>query len=175
MFSRPSKESHEGTIHYEIRMLRHCADRIRTLTKSDPTPHELTVHLECFLLHFRNLAQFLSGKGGSKGDLRITNWKKWTDKQLTAAEVRQVTEVAIKAYEAYCGDISTYLSHCTRQRCEEEKSWEPQKMLGNIEPAIRAFEALFPASQGRVWTVVSTTSDAVSTATIVDYGKRQPD
>lgn len=173
IFSRPSKESHEGTIHYEAQMLRHCAGQLRTLRETDATQSqrkEVVVYLECFLLHYRNLAQFLSGKGGSSKDLRITNSRKWSPRQLTREETGQVTTAAVKTYEKYCHDISTYLSHCTRQRYEKQKSWEPKKMLTDIEPAIKAFEELFPNSERRTRTVVSATSaDAVSTATIIRY------
>lgn len=172
MFSRPSKESHEGTIHYEAQMLRHCKDRLMTLKKSDPTvdQREMVVYLECFLLHYRNLAQFLSGKGGSSKDLRMTNSKKWSPRQLTREEAEQVTTPAVKTYDKYCHDISTYLSHCTRQRYEEEMSWKPKEMWRDIEPAINAFEKLFPRNEGRPGTVViATSADAVSTATTTRY------
>lgn len=146
MFSRPSKESHEGTIHYEARMLRLAAEWIGTHANAT-AQQEVIVHLECFLLHYRNLAQFLSGKGGSSGDLKITNYKKWSKKQLTREQVTKVTELAAAAYRDHCRDISTYLSHCTRQRYEQEKGWDWPKMLNTIDPAIKAFENLFPPPQ----------------------------
>jgi hypothetical protein len=146
MFSRPSKESHEGTIHYEAQMLRLTAERIGTHEKAT-APQETIVYLECFLLHYRNLAQFLSGKGGSSGDLKITNYKKWTKNQLTKEQVTKVTDLAAAAYRDHCGDISTYLSHCTKERYEQEQGWDCPKMLSSIEPAIKAFENLFPPPQ----------------------------
>jgi hypothetical protein len=170
MFSRPSKESHEGTIHYEARMLRFCADWLRTYTKST-AEEEICVYLECFLLHFRNLAQFLSGKGGSHRDLRITDWKKWTDKPLTHEQVKKVTEAALGPYQNYCMDISTYLSHCTRQRYEKEKEWNAQKMFNDIGPAIKGFESLFPPAEVKPKRAVVRTPDALSTATVVRYQK----
>lgn len=169
MFSRPTKKSHEGTIHYEARMLRLCAGRLRTLSRSN-APEEVIVHLECFLLHYRNLAQFLSGKGGTHGDLKITNWKKWARKQLTEEEVSIIAVRAAASYGNYCDDISTYLSHCTRQRYEKEKEWNTQKMLNDIEPAIRAFEKLFPPSEAQPRRVVNGTPDTLSTATLIRYG-----
>lgn len=171
MFSRPSKESHEGTIHYEARMLRLCAD---WLTKNAKTPAgvEVFIHLECFLLHYRNLAQFLSGKGGSHGDLRITTYKKWSNNQLTPEQLKEVTGPAALAYQEYCRDISTYLSHCTRRRYEQEKQWNPQRMLGEIEPAIEGFEKLFPPLEIQLRGVAGGTAGTVSTATVVTYGTR---
>lgn len=148
MFSRPSKESHEGTIHYEARMLHVAAEWIRTKAKTtDQQEVEAIVYQECFLLHYRNLAQFLSGKGGRSGDLKITNYKRWSNKQLTQEQVTKVTELAADAYRDHCGDISTYLSHCTKKRYEQGKGWEWPKMLSAIEPAIKAFENLFPPRQ----------------------------
>lgn len=169
MFSRPSKESHEGTIHYEVRMLRLSADWLSKHAKSS-AQEEMFTYLECFLLHYRNLAQFLSGKGGSRGDLRITNYKSWSNKQLTQEQLKEVTELAAPTYREYCHDISTYLSHCTRQRYEQEKRWDPQKMLSDIEPAIAAFENLFPPPQIHVRGVVGGAADTISTATVVTYG-----
>jgi hypothetical protein len=163
MFARPSKESHEGTIHYAARMLRHCLDRIVAFRNEDSAGEELIVHLECFLLHYRNLAHFLSGKGGSHGDLKITNWMRWSSKRLSEEEVAKVTQSATAIYWDYCSDISTYLSHCTRERYEKEKDWNPQKMLNDIAPAIRAFEGLFPPNRVGSDAVAVATPEASST------------
>lgn len=163
MFARPSKESHEGTIHYEARMLRYCLDRIVALRQEGSAGDDLIVHLECFLLHYRNLAHFLSGQGGSSGDLKITNWKRWSSRQLSKEEVAKVTKAAAAIYRDYCSDISTYLSHCTRERYEKEKDWNPQKMLKDLEPAISGFEGLFPPGNLGGGVVVVATPRAFST------------
>src|SRR6267143_7266875 len=73
ILSRPKKLDHPDTIRYEIDMLRFAAQRLaeKTLTERDAW-----VYLESFLLHYRNLIDFLGSENPRSDDLHITNiWK----------------------------------------------------------------------------------------------------
>src|SRR5438046_2485941 len=66
MISRPEKLSDALTILYEIDMFRYSASKL--LHDRCQLGMDQYVHLECFLLHFRNLIEFLgkSSKGKSR-------------------------------------------------------------------------------------------------------------
>jgi len=143
MFCRPSKDSHISTIEYEIRMLRFS---LGWLTKNGTTyqpEDELYAMLECFLLHYRNLVNFLSGKGGSSGDLSMAAPKRWVRRDYDESEIDVIQKMAGPVYAAHSADISTYLAHCTRQRYEQSKQWRPGTMYLELLPVISKFEELF--------------------------------
>jgi hypothetical protein len=58
-YERSKKGSHLDTIHYEIDMLEYTLSK---MTKAELPPPEFNMTLECFLLHYRNLIEFFSGK-----------------------------------------------------------------------------------------------------------------
>jgi len=55
-YSRTEKESHLDTIHYELSMLNFCGEQLDKLSRAD---HSFNAFLECFLLHYRNVMEFL--------------------------------------------------------------------------------------------------------------------
>jgi hypothetical protein len=116
------------------------------LTKNGTTfqpEDELYAVLECFLLHYRNLVNFLSGKGGSSGDLSMAAPNRWTNDDYDKAEIEAIQKMAGPVYAAHSADISTYLAHCTRQRYEQSRQWQPGTMYDQLFPAIARFEELF--------------------------------
>ena len=70
ILSRPKKLDHVDTVRYEIGMLRFAAQRLaeKTLTERDAW-----VYLEAFLLHYRNLIDFLGSENPRSTDLNVTN------------------------------------------------------------------------------------------------------
>src|SRR5436309_604898 len=64
------KSSWQHTFTYELEKLTYCLNWLRLHGDFDDE-NEIHLHLEGFLLHFRNLANFLSGSGGSKRDLSL--------------------------------------------------------------------------------------------------------
>jgi hypothetical protein len=143
IFSRPNKESHISTIKYEIRMLRFSLDWLTKNGVGHQPEEELCALLECFLLHYRNLVNFLSGKGGSSGDLSMASPNRWADKNYDKARIEEIRKLAGHVYADHSTDISTYLAHCTRQRYEQSKKWQPGSMYDELLPAIKKFEESF--------------------------------
>jgi hypothetical protein len=73
-YSRPVKLSDTDTVVYEIDMLRFAATKLHERNWREE--REAWVYLEGFLLHFRNLIEFLGKEKPSSTDLHITTfWK----------------------------------------------------------------------------------------------------
>jgi hypothetical protein len=150
MFWREEKDSHIKTIVYEIRMLRFSLSwLVKNGTQYRPE-EELYAVLECFLLHYRNLVNFLSGKGGSSGDLSISAPNQWVDGKYDETEAAAIKKIAGPVYTAHSPDISTYLAHCTKKRYEQSKKWQPGKMYDELAPAIVKFEESFCGTKPEV-------------------------
>jgi hypothetical protein len=142
ILSRQEKFSHGDTVRYEIYMLRHAIGRLseRTLTGRDAW-----IYLEAFLLHYRNLIEFLGGKVHRDGDLRVTNI--WQLEGLPAPQnLDQIhqkgTDLLLQyepRHEEGGGRISQYLQHCTTKRTVA-KDWEVTKMTEEIEPLLSELE-----------------------------------
>ncbi len=141
-FSRTRKKSRSSTIEYEIRMLRFTLEWLRRLGPDHQPEDEMFAVLESFLLHYRNLASFLSGKGGKRGDLMIHTPKRWTNQQIPPEKLDQIKELATEVYDKYSKKISTYLAHCTEARFLQAIRWRPGRMYQDIAEAIHEFEEL---------------------------------
>jgi hypothetical protein len=143
MFSRASKKSHINTIEYEIRMLKFALAWLAKNGTDYQPEEELYAILECFLLHYRNLVNFLSGKGGSSGDLSMAAPDVWVRGEYERNQTEELRRITAPIYTAYSADISTYLAHCTQQRYEQSKQWQPGRMYEELMPAIAKFEEVF--------------------------------
>src|SRR4051812_40414444 len=70
--SRPDKMTDSSTILYEIDMFRFAAHRL--FERRLEYDKDVWTHLEAFLLHYRNLIEFLGKQGNiSDSDLHVTN------------------------------------------------------------------------------------------------------
>lgn len=168
--SRPDKLTDAQTILYEIDMLRFAASRLlRGRWESDK---EKWVHLECFLLHYRNLIEFLGKEQDDvrKTDLHLSNiWQRLGVRG--PAQLPRIHDQGNKLwakYERVRDKISVYLQHCTILRTES-KSWEVGAMNDEIEPVLADVEkALRDGYQP--WTaepaVVFSIAVSCSTATV---------
>lgn len=155
-FSRPPKLSHIDTVHYEIYMLRHAISRLagQTLTERDAW-----VYLEAFLLHYRNLIEFLGKENPRPTDLHVTTI--WNFVGLPApANLNQIHtdgKVLWAKYEPSDdqggGRISQYLQHCTTKRIDA-KDWAVVTMMEEIEPLLGELEKNLPAPTEVVLTPV---------------------
>jgi hypothetical protein len=156
IYSRPPKLEHSDTIHYEISMLRYAAQKL----DSGLVERDAWVHLEAFLLHFRNLIEFLGNDNKRDGDLRITNM--WELIGVTPparlAGINAEGKLLFANYEpsdkAGGGRISQYLQHCTEKRIDD-KRWEVSKMMSEIEPLLHEVEQSLPKAQVVLGTVPS--------------------
>jgi len=173
IYSRPPKLEHPDTIHYEISMLRYAALQL----DSNLVDRDAWVHLEAFLLHFRNLIEFLGNDNIRPGDLRITNiWDLiGATPPARLAGINAEGTLLFAKYEpsdkAGGGRISQYLQHCTEKRIDD-KQWEVSTMMKELEPLLREVEQSLPKASGVLGTVAPiptlsrlTASTAVGTST----------
>jgi len=149
--SRSTKQSHLDTIHYEIAMLNFCGKQLDTHRAGEQETYFKYAFLECFLLHYRNLIDFFSGKHhrqakGLNGtaDLSTMNAMPWAGRDLTESEKGRLQAPAAKLDEEYCKEISQYLQHCTERRFSEGREWCCRDMYRELEPTISEFLRLFP-------------------------------
>jgi hypothetical protein len=146
LLSRPDKLNNAQTILYEIEMLRHAKSRLDaggpSWTKADQC-----VHLEVFLLHFRNLVEFFGRNPKFSDDLSIsTPSDVWPEQKPEQAALDQMSRPDLfRKYEidARPLSISKYLQHCTTQRTTP-MSWDINKMYEDLNPTIDLFESLVP-------------------------------
>ena len=173
-YSRTEKESHLDTIHYELSMLNFCGAQ---LDKLAPAEHRASFNafLECFLLHYRNVMEFLSGnhhrkakKLGETSDLSTADPKPWAGRDLSQEELAKIQSPAKTIDHKYFQDIAQYLQHCTERRFAEDRFWKYREMFAELRPAIEAFLQLFPdrhvgSTRSPIW------GDGASTATITHF------
>jgi hypothetical protein len=173
-YSRTEKESHLDTIHYELSMLNFCGEQLDKLSRKNQRP-SFNAFLECFLLHYRNTMEFLSGahhrkarKQGETSDLSTADPKPWAGRELSPQELVEIQATARKIDEKYFQDISQYLQHCTERRFDETKFWNYGEMFAELRPAIQAFLRRFPVRlvDGAH---VPTLGDASGTATVTYF------
>lgn len=144
MHSTPSKKSNRGTVTYEIEMLKFCFQGLHKVgTKGDG---ERNLYLEGFLLHFRNLVRFLSGKHHreDKGDTSLARPAMLTDGELVTDQIDSIRAHAAVIDDKYFEDISRFLQHCTLARGGAGKEWNLDQMFNEISPVIEEFERAFP-------------------------------
>jgi predicted dehydrogenase len=159
MHERSRKNSPIDIILYEIDMLRHCAGTIAEKkaiahgTRSDSSIAEYNLGIEGFLLHLRNLFEFLTNRRTrADTDLRIDNPEQWASRAVRQSEYSDLVERADKVDQAHgvrgstCYDqISKYLQHCTTLRHERSKRWDIAKIFADIDPVLQDFVNRFAA------------------------------
>ena len=164
MYSRPPKATPLETVTYEIDMLRFCLSRLSEKAKQWDQGDK-NLFIEGFLLHFRNLTEFFSGKHHKSGDdLSTCNPQAWCGRALTPEEQAAVVQPAAIIDDRYFRVVSKYLQHCTTLRHDQDRDWDLDGMYAEINPVIEYFERCFFPTTPKV--VVSTLGTAVSTATI---------
>jgi hypothetical protein len=153
------------TVHYEIDMLEYA---LAKTTKPELPPPELNMRLECFLLHYRNLIEFFSGKKHRKNgtDISVARPEVWCGRALKADERDAMVTSATELMDEYWEDISQFLQHCTQRRFLEARDWDPQKMSNRLKPATEYFRKAFPRTDSRNGGFVLGPSSA-STATLI--------
>jgi hypothetical protein len=133
-FSRPDKGDHAATIRYEIEMLRWAAEQ-------DFGSHpQGSAFLECFLLHYRNLIEFLGNEPKKRYNTDLLVSSIW--QELKIPEPRQLAKIQgegkklFDRYEPSAGvKISQYLHHCTTHRVNK-KGWNTSRMMRELDPLL---------------------------------------
>jgi len=131
--ARPPKLNDADTVLYEIYMLRFAAKRL--VRERWEEPQDAWVYLEDFLIHYRNLIEFLGKQNNIRDtDLHVTTI--WTRLGVAApADIARVSAEGAKLwaeYEIAEDRISRYLQHCTTKRTEA-KNWIVDEMSEKIE------------------------------------------
>jgi hypothetical protein len=169
-FSRLEKATDAETILYEIDMLRFAASE---LVGGKVGREQEWVYLECFLLHYRNLIEFVGKEPHlvQKTDLHVTNiWKKI--RMAPPAELAKIHAEGRKLWEKYErveDRISRFLQHCTTLRTAF-KEWEVGTMYNELDPFLQAIEAAIRPARARGPRLTISHVGANSTATWVTYG-----
>lgn len=163
VISRPKKLENKDTVLYEIRMLRYTASQLVKQQWNDKA--DSWVCLESFLVHYRNLIEFLGKTNNIQPtDLHITKFQT----HLSVAPPPDVNTIYTdgqklwQKYEEVQDRISRYLQHCTTYRIDP-KDWIIDEMLADIEPLLAGVEAallpyppeLEPIPQVRIITTLS--------------------
>jgi hypothetical protein len=149
---------HIDTVFYEIDMLRFSAERLREGNWQHP--RDAWIYLETFLLHYRNLIEFLGGRvpkpNPNRPDtLHVTTIWKLTNlpEPINLAEIYTEGANLWKRYEPSDEDgggrISQYLQHPTEKRIDP-KNWPISVMNGQIEPLLAELEKHIPRPLKRV-------------------------
>lgn len=130
MYWRPDKRDDGHTIFYEIRMLRFAAKQLAESVWGETQ----WAYLECFLLHYRNLIEFLGKWKRLRHDdvLVKTIWNTIRLPQpANLAKIHAEGQKLLQKYEGRNDSISRYLQHCTTQRTEA-KRWEVGTMYNEL-------------------------------------------
>lgn len=165
--SRRKKLSHLDTILYEIDMLEYCYGRLLNGRFSDEPEYFLCI--EGFLLHYRNLIQFF----GNRHDLKAGEPDVWSPKKLSETELSSIQDP--KPFERHNGQISQYLSHCTKSRADRDREWNHVAMYKEIGPLLRKFNEIFPSEKEPTRGVLTRGAESASTISISDYRSFPPD
>src|SRR5690242_17651992 len=129
IYRRLDKADYEDIVLYEIDQLRFAAERLYKEQWEDY--RDAWVYLESFLVHYRNLIEFLGKPRPRDDDVHITNiWKLARKPQPT--NLKQIMADGAKLWDEYerknDEKISKYLQHCTVKRLDF-KEWHIDVML----------------------------------------------
>ena len=141
MYSR-TKNTHLDAIGYEIEMLRYCREQMQA-PPSPPDARATSLYIEGFLIHFRNLIRFFSGKRPRPYDLSTADPETWAGRLLTNDEVMLFQVAAECLDEDYYQAISKYLQHCTALAQKGQHEWNIDGMFEEIANLVREFEPRF--------------------------------
>ena len=151
VYERSPKNSHLDTIRYEIAMTAFCYSRL--LRKKKRFEPETNLLIEGFLLHYRNLVEFFSGKRHRKArnckpaDLSTADPVVWASRRLTNNELIAMQNPAMELDTAYYELISQFLQHCTERRLTEFRNWNVSEMFERLKPIVLAFHRSFPGNR----------------------------
>lgn len=159
--SRRRKLDHLETIFYESDMLDYCFQQLLKGKFVDERDYFLCI--EGFLLHFRNLIEFF----GNDHDLKAGEPEVWSPKELTDAELASIQDA--KLNKRYNGQISQYLSHCTKSRADRDRDWDHIGMYEEIKPLLQNMRKLFQAKQRPMREVNLLGGSSASTSTVSTF------
>jgi hypothetical protein len=139
-YSRVNKERPQDTVIHEIRMLRFCFQQCHE-NWGNWTEDERRVYLESYLLHYRNLIEFLRSENLRSTDLKLADVLGMSEEDTRVVSIKNQ---ASNLHSIYWEDISQFLQHLTDRRHKEEKGWNINKMFEEVNPILEEMEALLP-------------------------------
>jgi hypothetical protein len=161
--SRPDKLDDTQTMLYETDALRYSARRL--MENKWTFKFQEWVHLECFLLHFRNLIDFFGKTKLKDDDLHITRYENhWRSTDSPVADsLQRLNDRGQEIWLQYESPgkrdkISKYLQHGTKSRTGP-KTWDVSGMYHELEPLLTEFELLLP-DKSRRWGAQSPIAEA---------------
>ena len=110
------------TVNYEIQRLQRYHDRLLILETEDQ--EAINAFLEGFLIHFRNLLDFLDSRGGDD-DIKAIDFV--PDFKSTNSP------------EKYRERINKRLAHLSRSRADHKKGWDVPTMLNEMRDSFDEF------------------------------------
>lgn len=122
------EQASEGAVSYEWDRLRFCA---AVVSVADPGRFH-DVFLEGFLLHYRNVLDFLSPRPSARGS------------DILASDFVEGF-VSKSAPVEYRGAIDKHLAHLSRERLTNKQEWPVSKMLDQIERSWTEFKDAYAA------------------------------
>jgi hypothetical protein len=142
-YTRITNWNHADTVLYEIDMLHFAVKRLNEENWQEP--RDAWVYLEAFLVHYRNLLDFIGRKKKNSKrkypDLHITDIWKLLGKP-SPPTANEIHAKGIRLQEKYeppdekgGGRISQYVLHCTEKRVEP-KAWALSTMFPDIKPLL---------------------------------------
>ncbi len=119
------------TLQYEIRHLHYA---FRMIFKAKDDIYLKNIFIESFLIHWRNLIDFLYKSSKNKDDDilsidYVNDVKRWEEKR------GKKTRYLIEEHN----DVNKYLAHITYKRIEALKQWEFSQMLEELIRKFRMF------------------------------------
>ncbi len=122
----PTNNSEIDILYYEIQMLN---ESLKSMNQANQT--DINCHLESFLIHARNLIDFLEDNKIHKDDLTCSNFKNSLGGKIVKINVKLPTDAKIK--------INKHLSHITTTRLNEKLGWDTNLIRSEINNGLTAF------------------------------------
>jgi hypothetical protein len=180
LFTKSTKTKPIHTIVYEIDMLRRCAvavgQREADFRKSgsDADLYAYNLSIEGFLLHLRNLLDFLVTRECRDTDLRIDKPEGWADRPIDVSRYVDLMKLADELNEARSADgddgkhypcrdlIAKFLAHPTTLRNEWTLSWPIEEMYSDMKKIVDDFEARFVEKTERLLVGMSESANSTT-------------
>lgn len=115
-------------VDYEYNMLKFSFEKLKTITES----FERNIFLEAFLLHSRNLIDFLEASG-QKDDLLVTDFNGKNCQPLNVINLNLDKELKQK--------INKHLHHLSKRRLKDKFLWDTQAIYDEIAKGMNKFYA----------------------------------
>lgn len=122
-------------VNYEFEMLAYTLEKGKLEMKKEKTKKnlsEISICLESFLLHARNLIDFLEANG-QKDDILITDFKNVCGEKLMPLKLGLEKDLKKK--------INKHCQHLSKSRLSKKYKWKLQKVYNKIASKMKKFRS----------------------------------